>query len=228
MNQQNTSQRQPRISGLQLAAAIAVIMSGLSVSVYSLIAFAAPEWAVAGPGLLVAAAGLVGLRYKVALLAGMIPLGAILSIAGPVIAFDLARPDETPYFLGSLLSLVSACVATALGIATVAFADRGSSTVVTTAGLGASILLVAALLGLVPAMNAASDAPKDVANLEKAGAVDVEMIDSAFVVNDNRLKQNSVLHLRNTGALPHNIRQYRCQSPSSLPDTDEASYPGSF
>ncbi len=105
MNRQNISDQRPRIGGLQVATALAVLISGLSVGVYSLIAFAAPEWALAGPGLLVAAAGLVGLRYKVALLAGTIPLGAILSIAGPVIAFDLARPDETPYFLGSLLSL---------------------------------------------------------------------------------------------------------------------------
>jgi hypothetical protein len=205
MNQQHTTERRPRISGLQLGAALAVFISGLSVGVYALTAFAAPDWAVAGPGLLVAGAGIVGLRFRVALLAGVIPLGAILSIAGPVIAFDLARPNETPYFLGSLLALISSCFATALGVTAVAFVDRGSPKVVAATGLGASFLFTIALLGLVPAMNAASEAPKNVVTKSKASAIEVEMIDFAFIVKDNKLSPSSVLLLRNTGSLPHNL-----------------------
>jgi hypothetical protein len=199
---ENSRRKRPTL--LHLSASLAVFTSGLSVGVYALTAFADPDWAVAGPGLLVAGAGLIGLRFKPALFAGVIPIGAILSIAGPVIAFDLARPGETPYFLGSLLALISSCFAAALAIATVAF-DRGSRKGSGGIEFGVSTVLTLVLLGVVPAMNRASSVPKSVRIPDHSDAIDVEMIDFAFVVNDNKLRRNSVLRLRNTGSLPHNI-----------------------
>lgn len=205
MSPHTNSERRLKISWLQLAASAAVFMSGFSVAVYALTAFAGPDWGVAGPGLLVAGAGIAGVRFRVMLLAGVVPLGAILSIAGPVIAFDLARPGETPYFLGSLLAVISACFAAVLGLVAVLIAERGSRKVVGAAGFGASVLFTGALLSVVPAINASSAVPKNVTAVDQAAAVDVQMIDSAFVVDDNRLRPNSVLLLRNTGSLPHNI-----------------------
>lgn len=195
---QTVAERRPAVS---LLGAASLVVAGLSLAVYALTGFTAPDWTVAGPGLLVAAAGIAGLRTRWFHLAGLVPIAALLTVAGPILAYDLARPDETPYFVGSVIIVVSTCAAAIFGVAST-IEDRRSLPVGLAMSLAVTPIVVLAVVGASPSSADASDGIVDAA---RAAAVDVEMIDTAFVVAPSELRAGTVVRLRNTGTLPHDF-----------------------
>lgn len=185
-----------------LAATIALLAAGLSLAAYALTAFAVPDWTVAGPGLLVATAGIIGLKVRVAYLAGLVPIAAVLSIAARIVTYDLARPNETPYFIGTLAIAVGACFAAVLGVtAAVAPGFRRSLPI----GLGLSAIVCAATFGTVASGNEASRATDaGITDTERQSANVIDMVDYAFHAPE-AVPDGAIIHLRNTGALPHQL-----------------------
>lgn len=187
---------------LSIVAAASLLLAGLSLAAYALTGLTTRDWTIAGPGLLVAAAGVAGLRNRWFHLAGLAPIGAVLSIAGPILAYDLARPDETGYFIGSVAIIVGGCLAAIFGtVAALTSARRA---------LVASMLgvLVATPIAFVTVINgnpASAATDNDISDTERRMAVDVEMVDYAFVVDPQNLTTGQVVHLRNTGSLPHDF-----------------------
>jgi hypothetical protein len=190
------------VSAAAVAATCSLLVAGLSLAAYALTGFTTRDWTVAAPALLVAAAGLAGLRNRWFYLAGLVPLGAVLSVAGSILAFDLARPDETPYLLGTIAIIVGACGAATLG-PYAALRPRAPELAVIALIAVAAIPLVG---WYVVATNpdSGNNAPGLTAT-ERASAIDVEMIDYAFVVDPTLVEPGRVLHLRNTGSLPHDF-----------------------
>jgi hypothetical protein len=189
------------MSVLTKLATASIVLAGLSLVVYALSAFAAPDWTVAGGGLAVAAAGVAGLRFAWLHLAGLVPIAAMLGIAGPFAAYDLARPDETPYFVGSAVIIVTACLAAVFGTTS---AVRPNSRWIPAALVGALAIPIAG--GVVVAGNPASaDVGSAITDTERQNATDVELIDFAFVVDPDQLRPNAVIRLTNSGALPHDF-----------------------
>jgi hypothetical protein len=197
---------------LLIAATASLIVAGLSLAAYALAGFATPDWTVAGPGLLVAAAGVGGIRNHWFYLAGLIPLAAIVSIAAAILAYDLARPEETLYLVGAVTIIVGGCLAAVFGTAAaIQPGKRGFPLAALTAFV--AVPLVGAY---VVASNPASAAPDDsVSPGDRAFAVEVEMIDYFFVVDPALLQGGEVVHLRNTGTLPHDF---------TIPELDVAVY----
>lgn len=161
---------------LPIAATTSLIIAGMSLVVYALTGFATQNWSVAGPGLLVAAAGVGGIRHHWLYLAGLIPIAAIVSVAAAI------QPGKRWFPVAALMALV--------GVPLVGW--------------------------YVTASNPASAAPGDsVLTADRAFAVEVEMIDYSFVVDPALLQGGQVVHLRNTGTLPHDF---------SIPKLDVAVY----
>ncbi len=182
-------------------AAASLILAGLSLAAYALTGFTTRDWTVAGPGLLVAAAGVVGLRNRWFHLGGLVPIGAVLTVAGPILAYDLARPDETQYFIGSAAIILGACLAAIFGVAS-AVEDRRALR----AGLIASLVMTPIVfVGVVGANPASADVSAGIADADRVDALEVEMIDVAFVVEPIELAPGVVIHLRNSGTLPHDF-----------------------
>lgn len=184
-----------------LIAAASLLLSGLSLAIYALAAFTTRDWTIAGPGLLVAAAGIAGLRNRWFHLAGLVPIGAVLSVAGQILAYDLARPQETSYFVGSVSIIVGACAAAIFGVAS-AIDGRRSLPIGIVGVLIATPLVFVAVVGSNPA---SADAADGITDVERVAAVDVELVDTAFAVDPGDLVGGAVLHLRNTGTLPHDF-----------------------
>lgn len=186
---------------LSIAAAVSIVIAGLSVTAYAFLGFPTPNWTFGAPGLLVAAAGVAGLRYRWLYLAGLAPLVAILGVAGQVLAYDLARPDETSYFLGSALTIVSGSLAAGLGVAAAFGANGWQLPAASVVSLAAIPILFWSVIG----SNPASAADDDTSTAERESAVDVELVDYFFVVDPELLAGDEVVHLRNTGTFPHNF-----------------------
>lgn len=185
---------------LSLAATASLVVSGLSLAIYALSAFTVRDWTVAGPGLAVAAAGVIGLRLRWAYLAGLVPISAVLTIAGRIAAFDLARPGETTYFVGSAIIVISACAAAAFGVAG-AIGHRRAWLLPAAAALTAVGAVGA--FAIVISGNASSKATDaGITAAEREAAVVIDMVDYRFVPQ-GAVADGGVVHLRNTGALPH-------------------------
>ena len=188
---------------LDIAATAVLVVVGLTLAVYALTAFAQPDWTVAGPGLLVAAAGIAGLRLRWAYLAGLAPIGAVLSVAGPVIAFDLNRPEELPYFVASVVALIGSCLAAVLGVAAALIPARPRRTL---GALGVSAVLAATVSLVVLSSNEASAATaRGISASERAGSVEVRLSDFRFEVDGGVLPSGGVIHVRNVDTLPHDL-----------------------
>ena len=186
---------------LAVSTSVALIVAGLSLTIYALTAFTVRDWTVAGPGLAVAVAGVAGLRIRWLFLAGVVPIAGLLTVAGPIAAFDLHRPGETTYFIGSAIIVASACAAAVLGVAS-AFVPhhRRTATVAMSAGV---IITAAAIFAVILFGHASSDATDaGITDAERTQAVDVRMVEYGYVVTGD-VRAGSVLHLRNTGTLPH-------------------------
>lgn len=192
-----------------VVAAVSLVAAGVSLAVYALTAFTSRDWTVAGPGVLVAVAGIAGLRNRWFHLAGLVPIGAVLTVAGPILAFDLARPEQTAYFVGTALIIVSACAAAIFGTAST-IEDRRTLPIALVASLVVTPLVIMAVVSANPASADASDGLVDA---DRVNALDVQMIDVAFVVDPTDLQPGTVVHLRNTGTLPHDF---------TIPDLDVA------
>lgn len=191
-----TSRTLPRI------AAASLILAGLAVAVYAIIAFNTPDWMIAGPGLLVVGAGIAGLRQRWLFLLGVAPIGAALTIARPILAYDLARPDETAYFLGTAFILVLGCMSAALGIAAIATSNRR---MVPLASLGA-LVLIPLVTTFIATQSPSSETTDDqISAAQRADAVEVIMADYAFAVDPELLVGGQVLHLQNAGSFPHDF-----------------------
>lgn len=188
---------------LETAATSVLLTVGLTLAVYALTAFAQPDWTVAGPGLLVAAAGVVGLRLRWAYLAGLAPIGAVLTVAAPVIAFDLNRPGETPYFVASVIVVIGSCFAAVLGVAAAlvpAWRHRALG------ALGVSAVLAAAVSLTVLSSNDASAATADgISATERAESVEVRLRDLRFEIDGGVLPSGGVIRVRNVDTLPHDL-----------------------
>lgn len=193
-------------STLQLAATASLVVSGLSLAVYALGAFTVRDWTVAGPGLIVAIAGIIGLRVRWAYLAGLVPISAVLTIAGRIVAFDLARPGETPYFVGSMIIVVAACFAAVLGVTAVlggfAATGRGRSRLLPTAIAVAAAGCIGTFAFVVAGNNASAATDSGITEAERDAATPIDMVDYRFVPK-GAVNDGGVIHLRNTGALPH-------------------------
>ncbi len=192
-------------------ATVSLLLAGTSLAIYALTAFTTPDWTVAGPGLLVAAAGVAGLKNRWFHLAGLVPMTAIATVAGPILAYDLARPDETTYFVGPVAIIFGGCLAAVFGTASAVLRHRRTLPL---AVLSTALTIPLVVLYIV-AGNPASAANDDITSAERAGAVDIEMIDFFFVANSDDLTAGSVVHLRNTGTLPHDF---------TLPALDTATF----
>lgn len=146
------------------------------------------------------------IRLRWACLAGLVPISAVLTIAGRIVAFDLARPGETPYFLGSVIIVVAACFAAVLGVAAVfgGAAPIGHHRVrLLPAALAVAAAGCIGALVFVAAGNEASAATDGgISAAERNAATLVEMIDYRFVP-EGAVVDGGVIHLRNTGSLPH-------------------------
>ena len=202
MSHMSTVVTADRSTTLSIAAATSLVTAGLSIAIYALTAFTDPEWTFAAPGLAVAVAGIIGLRTRWAFLAGPVPLSAVLTVAGKVTAFDLARPGETAYFVGSVFIAMSACFAAVLGV-TAALAPWRRWLVP-----GATVLSAVtcvAVLAIVVGGNDASAATDDgISAAERQGAVVIELVDYRFVPA-GPVTDGGVVLLRNTGSLPHQL-----------------------
>lgn len=196
------SMRAGQSRALGVIAAASLVLAGLSLAAYALTGFTTRNWTVAGPGILVAAAGIAGFRARWFHLAGLVPSVAILGIAGPILAYDLARPGETPYFVGTVLIIVGGCLAAVFGTASAVTSARRALPVAVIIAAAALPLAFWSVLSSSPA-SAATDV--DISDTERRSAVDVEMIDHFFVVDPALIRGGQVVHIRNTGALPHDF-----------------------
>lgn len=188
---------------LETAATAVLLTVGLTLAVYALTAFAQPDWTVAGPGLLVAAAGVAGLRLRWAFLAGLAPIGAVLTVAAPVIAFDLNRPEETPYFVASVVVVIGSCFAAVLGVAASLVPARRYRAL---GALGVSAGLAAAVSMTVLSSNDASAATAGgISALERAESVEVLLRDLRFEIDGGVLPSGGVIRVRNVDTLPHDL-----------------------
>jgi len=189
-----------RHSTLSLAATAALVVSGLSLAVYALTAFAVRDWTVAGPALAVAAAGIIGLRVRWVYLAGLVPISAVLTVAGKIAAFDLARPDETSYFAGSVTIVVAACFAAVVGVAAAIGQRRGW--LLPAAAALAATACVAVFAFVITGNDASAATDAGITTAERHSAVVIELVDYRFVTK-GPITDGGVVHLRNTGSLPH-------------------------
>lgn len=191
---------EPRWSRLSLAATVSLVVSGLSLAIYALTAFTVRDWTIAGPGLAVAVAGITGLRFRWAYLAGLAPISAVLTVAGKIAAFDLARPGETAYFIGTVLILISACFAAIVGLAAVIGPRR--TWLEPSAGALALAACIAVFIVVIAGNDASSATDRGITAVERRSAVVVEMVDYRFVPRGSVI-DGGVIDLRNTGTLPH-------------------------
>jgi hypothetical protein len=188
---------------LDVATTIVLVVVGLTLATYGLTAFVQPEWQVAGPALFVAAAGVAGLRQRWAYLAGIAPIGAVMSVAGPFIAFDLYRPEETSYFVASVIVLFGSCAAAVLGLTSALFPEVRQRTI---GALGVSVMVCVAIPLAVLSLNEASAATADgITASERAEADEVRLSDFKFEVDGDALSMGGVIRVHNIGVLPHNF-----------------------
>lgn len=190
------------VSLAAVAATCSLLLAGLSLAAYALTGFTTRDWTVAAPALCVAAAGIAGLRNRWFYLAGLVPIGAVLSVAGSILAFDLARPDETPYLFGTIAAIVGACGAATFGPYAALRPRAPRLAVIALIAVAAVPLVVWYVIAANPD---SADAGADLTAAERASAIDIEMIDYAFVVDPTLIEPGQVLHLRNTGSLPHDF-----------------------
>jgi hypothetical protein len=184
------------------AAAVSLVVAGLSLAAYALTAFTTRDWTVAAPSLLVAAAGVAGLRTRWLLLVGLVPIGAVLSVAAPILAFDLARPGEVAYLVGTVTVIVGSCLAAVLGTLAALRSDDRWLPLAALGGLALVPIVGIYVIGSNPA-SAATDG--GITESERAAAPIVEMVDYAFAVDPTLLRAGEVIHLVNTGTLPHDF-----------------------
>lgn len=188
---------------LDFATTIVLVVVGLTLATYGLTAFVQTERQVAGPALLVAAAGVAGLRQRWTYLAGIAPIGAVMSVAGPTIAFDLHRPEETSYFVASVIVLFGSCAAAILGFTSALIPEVRHRTI---GALGVTVMLCVAIPLIVLSSNEASAATADgISALERAEAVEVRLSDFKFEVEGDALPRGGVIRVHNIGVLPHNF-----------------------
>lgn len=191
-----------RFPTTSIVTCVAVVVSGLSLATYALVGFAVPDWTIAAPSLAVAVLAPLGLRWRAAFLVGLVPISALVTVGAPVVAFDLNRPGETSYFLGTVIIVVSACFAAVLSIAVLLPRTRWVLPAALGLGAAASVVVMATTLSGQPASRPADEG---VTVADRAAATELEMIDYAFVADDGGLPAGGTLHVRNTGELPHDL-----------------------
>lgn len=188
---------------LDVATTIVLIVVGLTLATYGLTAFVQPEWQVVLPALLVAAAGIIGLRMRWTYLAGLAPIGAVMSVAGPSIAFDLHRPEETAYFTASMIVLFGSCAAAALGLTSALIPERRHRTISALSVSG--MLCVAVPLAVLSANDASAAMADGISALERTEAVEVRISDFRFDVVGGVVPKGEVIRVHNIGTLPHDL-----------------------